>query len=290
MAKTKLLFPKRLPDSRLLDLSIDTLNQRILVRSYDRSRWMEAERQLVEASVEANAEKIIVLAREQEVRHLLCRGFVLEGTIDHFFKHEPVFYMSRFLTQKRREAAHWVQEDELLSNVFKTEERSLSPLSPQITLRFADNNDIPQLIRIYRQTFATYPSPLTDPAYLKQSLEKNLFVLAEENGQVVSAAAAEIDRVIQSAEITHCATDPSYRGRGLLSRSIHLLERELPEWGIVNAFSIARARSFSMNAALHQLKYVYGGRLINNCTICGGYEDMNVWGKRLVPLTKEESE
>lgn len=288
MAKTKLLFSKRLPDSRLFDLSIDTLNQRILVHSFDRNRWMEAERQLVEASVEANAEKIIVLAREQDVRHLLRHGFVLEATIDHFFKQEPVFYMSRFLTQKRREAAHWVQEDELLDGVFQTEGRSLSPLSPQITLRFADNNDIPQLIRIYRQTFATYPSPLTEPVYLKQSLEKNMFVLAEENGQVVSAAAAEINRVIQSAEITHCATDPSHRGRGLLSRLIHVLERELPERGIVNAYSIARARSFSMNVALHQLKYVYGGRLINNCTICGGYEDMNVWGKRLVPLTKEE--
>jgi putative beta-lysine N-acetyltransferase len=284
VAKSKLLFTPSLSDPRLLDLNIDLLNGRILVRHFDPKRWNEVEPQLMETALEANTEKIIVLARQQEIRHLLRNGFVLEATVDHFFKHEPVYYMSRFLTQERREAAHWVQEDELLFNVFKTEGRSLPPLRPQVSLRMANSQDVPQLLRIYRQTFATYPSSLTDSANLKESLQKNLFVLAEEKGQVVSAAAAELDPAIQAAEITHCATNPSHRGQGLITRLIRLLEQELPHRGIVNAYSIARARSFGMNVALYQQKYIYGGRLINNCTICGGYEDMNVWGKRLIQL------
>ncbi|HCP15639.1 MAG TPA: putative beta-lysine N-acetyltransferase, partial [Peptococcaceae bacterium] len=29
------------------------------------------------------------------------------------------------------------------------------------------------------------------------------------------------------------------------------------------------------------MHYEYSGRLVNNCDICGGFEDMNIWVKRL---------
>lgn len=36
-----------------------------------------------------------------------------------------------------------------------------------------------------------------------------------------------------------------------------------------------------MNRVLVQHGYAYSGRLVNNCDICGGFEDMNLWAKEL---------
>jgi hypothetical protein len=44
---------------------------------------------------------------------------------------------------------------------------------------------------------------------------------------------------------------------------------------------MARARSFGMNMVFYQLGYEFNGRLVNNCDIHGGYEDMNIWVKDL---------
>jgi hypothetical protein len=59
------------------------------------------------------------------------------------------------------------------------------------------------------------------------------------------------------------------------------LEEDLQSQGIYCAYSIARALSFGMNAVLHQLGYMYRGRLLNNCYIFNKLENMNVWVKDL---------
>jgi hypothetical protein len=59
------------------------------------------------------------------------------------------------------------------------------------------------------------------------------------------------------------------------------LEGELKKKGIYCAYSIARALSFGMNAALFQLGYHYRGRLLNNCYIYDKLESMNMWVKDL---------
>ena len=270
----------------MFDLTIDEDNKRILVRSINPAMWEGAKAKLFEVAEACEAEKIIVWAREEDVRLLLAHGFEFEATVDSFLREEPVFYMSRFMTADRREAAHWVMEDELLEQVRLTEGRSLPPLNPQMNVRLADADDIPQLTALYKETFETYPSPLTDPDYLQKSLEDHVFAVVEIDGDVVSTAAAEIDREFLNAEITNCATHPEFRGHGLMRQLINTLEKKLVTSGITNAFSIARARSFGMNAALHQTGYSYGGRLVNNCHICGDYEDMNVWGKSLNRFSK----
>lgn len=60
------------------------------------------------------------------------------------------------------------------------------------------------------------------------------------------------------------------------------LETKLAGHCLLNAFSLVRATSAGMNAALCSLLgYTYHGRLCNNCHIAGGFEDMNLWVKRL---------
>ena len=129
----------------MFDLTIDEDNKRIFVRSINVEMWEVAKSRLFEEAESCGAEKIIVWAREEEVRVLLAHGFEFEATVDSFLREEHVLYMSRFMTAERREAAHWVMEDQLLEQVRQTEGSSLPPLKPQMNVRLAVAEDVPLL-------------------------------------------------------------------------------------------------------------------------------------------------
>jgi putative beta-lysine N-acetyltransferase len=84
-----------------------------------------------------------------------------------------------------------------------------------------------------------------------------------------------------NAELTDCATLSEHRTFGLMKKLLMKLEAELVKQEIFCAYSIARAQSFGMNAVLHQLRFKYRGRLLNNCYISQELENMNMWVKEL---------
>jgi putative beta-lysine N-acetyltransferase len=100
-------------------------------------------------------------------------------------------------------------------------------------------------------------------------------------GKIVSAASAEINSFYKNAELTDCATLAEHRKFGLMKMILQELEKDLKNNGIFCAYSIARALSFGMNAALFQLGYSYRGRFMNNCYIYDKLENMNMWVKNL---------
>jgi putative beta-lysine N-acetyltransferase len=106
-----------------------------------------------------------------------------------------------------------------------------------------------------------------------------VFAYIENGQQIVSAASAEINRKFKNAELTDCATLPQAAGQGHMKKLLSFLEQQLQAEGIGCCYTIARAESVSMNKAFAQLGYTYGGRLVNNCFIYSGIEDMNVWYK-----------
>ncbi|MDK2821144.1 MAG: beta-lysine N6-acetyltransferase [Clostridia bacterium] len=82
-----------------------------------------------------------------------------------------------------------------------------------------------------------------------------------------------------AAEISDYATNPDYRGHGLMRILTSAIEDELKRSGIISIYSLARAISRGMNSALYKCGYTYRGKFINNCHICGKFEDMNLWTK-----------
>jgi beta-lysine N6-acetyltransferase len=108
-----------------------------------------------------------------------------------------------------------------------------------------------------------------------------IFLFVEKEKEIISAASAEINAEQVNAELTDCATLPSYRGGGLMKQLLSGLEEELAKQQIFCVYTIARSLSFGMNAAFKQLGYHYGGRLVNNCYIYDKMEDMNIWWKDL---------
>lgn len=163
-------------------------------------------------------------------------------------------------------------------------EKSSGLKSPpeEYKLIFVQKEEVAALAQLYQQVFKIYPTPLHDPAYILKTMEEGTIYFAFTKGEeVVSAASAEVNEFYKNAELTDCATLLEHRKYGLMKILLEKLEEELLARGVYCAYSIARAQSFGMNAALHQLGYRYRGRLTNNCYIYDKIENMNMWVKDL---------
>ncbi|AQX54235.1 putative beta-lysine N-acetyltransferase [Priestia flexa] len=233
-------------------------------------------------------EKVIIKSRYEQVQSWLQHGYRLEATIPSYFNGSTAYLMTFYESQERQVHNHYAKENNLLQKVqllpLKCPETLLSPYK----LRKAVKSDAKQLVTLYKTVFTIYPSPLHDLVYVQSMLEDGTpFFIVEYEEKIVSAAAAEINTLYNNAELTDCATLPSHRSLGLMKHLMVEIERELKKKYVYCVYTIARALSFGVNAAFHQLGYAYSGRLINNCLISTALENMNVWSKDLSTLTSE---
>lgn len=262
-------------------LNLDFLNKRIKVLDYH-SKNIDLLVNYLYNLGRGMFGKIIVVARENDWQDFLSRGYVLEGVNEGYYRGRPGFYMVKFLTEERRMSHTLEKEAEIFRDILRRPRVSVPPSLPVgYSLRNAVSEDIPQIIPHFKSIFASYPSPITDPAYLSQFLKNHIFQLITYKGQIVSTASAEIDRKLLSAELTDCACMPEHSGRGLVTCLLDSIEHELDHRGFKNFYSIARASQPGINAVLWKLGYTYGGCFINNCTIGGQLENMNLWVKNI---------
>lgn len=261
--------------------SVDTINHRMIVHSYQWKEAMTFLNELVFTCRQYNLGKLIVQAREADWQRFLRLGFQMEGTIASFFNGQPVYFMSKFFTEERQTSQAWMEEETVLEKVLLSKPKEARALPSHLTLEVAGKRHIPGMVELFDKVFETYPSPLADPEYLAKSMQNDIFVIVRDGKKIVSSAGAEIDRTAKNAEMTNCATLPEARRFGLMNHIFVRLEEELKQQNIGSLFSIARAKSVGMNRVLKLHGYQYRGRLVNNCDICGGFEDMNLWAKEL---------
>ncbi len=141
--------------------------------------------------------------------------------------------------------------------------------------------DTAEMAVLYQTIFASYPFPIHDPAYLRETMDSHIvyFTARDTGGRLVAASSIEMDTEACNAEMTDFAALPACRGRGIAAHLLAAMEREAPALGIHTLFTIARALSYGMNATFARLGYTFGGTLINNTQIAGRIESMNVWHK-----------
>ncbi len=262
---------------------LDQYNQRLRVYSYEATdydalvlklRWL----------AEANGfDKILCMAHAHDWERFLRHGYVLEAILKYYQNGSDALVMSKFRSQERLTSHCMMQEILLIEDLMSREVRpSRRPLPEGHEFRLARREDIAELTELYQTIFQTYPTPLIHASYLEHIFESEcLFAVCIHEGQIVSAASAELRPDLRAAELTDCATRPQARGRGLMSVLLKLLEEELRRREYFCSYTMARARSFGMNMVFYQLGYEFNGRLVNNCDIHGGYEDMNIWVKDL---------
>jgi len=265
---------------------IDPHNQRIRVLSYGTEQIPEIHQGLVDIAKEKGLDKIIVYAKKADCPAFLLRGYQQEGKIDGFFQGENAHMLSLFLSEERRlSRAPEVAEANLLVSLQKAGQASKRELPEAYRIRVATLEDAGQLSRLYLQVFSAYPTPMDDPAYVKKTMaEGTYYVVAEKDGEIACAASAEISQAFGSAELTDCATDPGHAGKGLLQPLFFALEAHLEKQGIFYLYTLTRAQSAAMNITAAKQGFQYRGRLINNCIIATGFEDMNIWVKPLRPV------
>ncbi|WP_419465921.1 putative beta-lysine N-acetyltransferase [Bacillus spongiae] len=260
-------------------LYCDPYNRRIRIDQY-RGDLTELHRVVCEKATQLSAEKIIIKVRQEHIKTFLTLGYSIEGVIDGYYRGSDAWMLSLFLHDSRRNSLYHRQEDEVIEKIQHLP--YVGNGSSANTLKKAGYEDAKGLAELYRETFKIYPVPLHEEEYIKQSMDEGtIFYFFEEEGKIISAASAEINKEEKNAELTDCATDPAYRKGGLMKQLLAQLEADLKREGIFCYYSLARALSFGMNAAFKQLNYSYRGRLLNNCYIYDKMEDMNIWVKTI---------
>jgi putative beta-lysine N-acetyltransferase len=263
------------------ELYLDPFNKRIRVDDYRGNTKLLLEK-VTELVIQHQTEKLIIKGRSEDFLTFFEAGLQPEAIVDRYFLGSDAHFFSKFYSPERKRNDHWITEDGIIQSIYQLNP-SLETIPPkEYELKKADENSVDELSALYKQVFQIYPTPLHNPDYVKKTMKDGtIYYVFTYQGKIVSAASAEINAYYKNAELTDCATLTEHRKYGLMKIILQELEKELKNNGIFCAYSIARALSFGMNAALFQLGYSYRGRFMNNCYIYDKLEDMNMWVKNL---------
>jgi len=147
-------------------------------------------------------------------------------------------------------------------------------------IRRCAQEDAPEMAGVYREVFESYPFPIHEPEYLLESMRGDVeYWCARYGGNIVALSSSEMDTAESNTEMTDFATLPQWRGKGLASGLLKMMEADAADKGLATAYTIARAASRGMNITFARQGYSFGGRLRNNTNISGSMESMNVWYK-----------
>ena len=274
-------------DGYKVSLFFDYYNKRLKVLDYEADDYTKLIRRMAWLAEANGFDKIFVKAKKEDFQRFLSHGYLMEGVLRYFFRGEDAYVLSRFSSTERVTSSNLLEEAELIENlIYHSKHSKTHALDPKTQIIRATEEHIPLLAFIYRSVFETYPSPLTNPDYIRSAMKKSVtFRLALRGDAALAAASVDIDKKHSNAEMTDCATVPEYQGKGLMQHLMSSLESDLVEANIMTSYSLARAMSVGMNRSFFNLDYKFSGRLINNCDIFGQFEDMNIWVKRLKTRT-----
>ena len=261
------------------------VNDRIYLMSLDPRDRDTLPKQLLELAQKQGYSKIFAKLSAIARAPFTKVGFTVEATIPDFYQDKgDALFMSRFLNDQRSQSATAAQNNDVLEACRSRQKGGKQHALPDgYTLRPCKESDVDVMAAVYDTVFPTYPFPIQDSSYLLDTMQSHVayFGVWDDNGKLVALSSAEMERKSVSAEMTDFATLPDARGKALATVLLDAMENAMPDYGIKTAYTIARAPSFGMNITFARMGYTFGGQLINNTNIAGGFEDMNVWYKQL---------
>ena len=222
-------------------------------------------------------------------KDFLDSGYRREASIPGFYQGRgEALFLGKYLDPARARAGN----REELENVLELaksracREPQESGLPAGFTFFGCGSGNIEEMSRLYREVFPSYPFPIHDPGYLRETMESHVDYFGILRGsRLVSLASSEMDVSGSSVEMTDFATLPDFRGRGLARFLLQEMEEAMVLKGMMTAYTIARAVSPGMNITFSRRGYHHGGTLINKTQISGSIESMNIWSKSLRPAT-----
>ena len=262
------------------EVVVSDFNRRIQVLSYEaRDPGVMVEKLAAEARGRGHG-KLFLKAPEFDREALENVGMIREAAISGYFCGEPADVMALYLDEDRMKRPYESEQKTILESITsRPADASIPDLPSGYWMATARPADADELARLYATVFASYPFPITEPAYLITTMKTHVVyrIVRDGEGSLVAAASAEKCRRYRNAEMTDFATLPSQRGFGLAQHLLAALEDDMLEASIPNLYTIARARSAGMNRVFYNRGYELTGTLVNNCHIAGQFEDMHVW-------------
>lgn len=237
-------------------------------------------------AIDRGYSKIFAKIPASAKKSFVHNGYDPEATIPLFFRgEEKALFMGKYLAPERMREKNPQIVEQALALAHKKPPLTGEPvLEPHLLCRQTQPEDAAEMAALYRQVFATYPFPIHDASYLRQTMRSNVIYFGIwEAENLIALASAEIDRGGKNAEMTDFATRPDCRGRGLANYLLAQAEAAVRNLGIKMAYTIARAYSPGMNITFARNGYTFSGTLTHNTQISGKLESMNVWYKALQP-------
>ncbi len=271
-------------DNYYLKIFSDYYNRRLKVLDYSGNNYEGMAEKINYIAQENEFDKVFIKGSSNDWEKFMSYGYVIEGIFKYYYNGENAYSLSKFFSSQRRNSGAIEKENEIIESIRDCEldESEEYSLNKEYNIRTANKNDIPKIVGLYDKVFRTYPIPLNSESYVETLMDNNvLFIIIEHGDKIISSASADMDIKHKNAEMTDCATDPDYRGEGLMTCIIKELQKEMRSNEMVCLYSLARSISFGMNKVFKKLGYSFTGRLINNCNISGSFEDVNLWVKKL---------
>ncbi len=259
-------------------------NDRIYLMKLSKEDYPDLMLRLLQLAQEKAYAKLFVKVPKWAESGLCTQGYRTEAEIPQFFQGtETACFMAYYLQAERGELHNRKQVQDVLivaKNSAVLQEKP--PLPATYTSGILTPQDAVEMAKLYGEVFATYPFPIHDPAYLRQTMQENIVYFGiRTNGKLVAVSSCEMDVQSKNVEMTDFATLPAYRAKGLASYLLWEMEAEMRRRHICTAYTIARAVSYGMNITFAKHGYTFSGTLVNNTNIAGTIESMHVWHKTL---------
>ncbi len=242
--------------------------------------------QVLELANEKGYTKLFAKIPARQLGALERAGYHEEARVPGFYNGvEDGFFMARFLDEERGRLA---PDSNHRNNLVLARKKWGAGLPEGAVLAGelmrTGPDDAAEMSRLYQEVFQTYPFPIHDPDYLRQTMAENIhYYGVRQEGRLLALASAETDPAAGNVEMTDFATSTRALGRGYALFLLERMERDMRDLGFSTSYTIARSESAGMNITFAKLGYEHAGTLINNTDISGRIESMNVWYKPLQP-------
>lgn len=226
--------------------------------------------------------KIFIKCPARFLPDFIAEGYVVEGFIPLFFsKKTDCFFVSKFLDKKRKTIP--AEELRNFGSLLGTSVNDSKNAIFKYEIGRLAIEDSDAISKIFRQVFKTYPFPVHQPSYIKQTIQGNTtWYFGVKNGaRLIGISSAELDLSSQNAEMTDFGVLPDYRGKNIAYRLLNRMEQEMKAIDIKTLYTIARLKEPGMNKTFLKSGYKYSGTLINNTNISGNTESMNLFYKQI---------
>jgi len=212
-------------------------------------------------------------------------GYEKEAVIPFFFDGEiDGVFLSKYYKKERKEN---IYSQKIKDIIFLAQKKAHDRIQENHKFKWyniylAKESDVGAMSKVYREVFPSYPFPIHDPEYLRETMKRHIDYFIVRHGQnIIALSSAEMDQQSKNVEMTDFATLPQYRKQGIAQKLLHEMERNIKEKDFRMSYTIARAMSPGINITFARCGYTYAGTLINNTNISGSIESMNVWYKKL---------